>query len=75
MRRKRGKRRVEGGEGETYAYICPLMESVGLGAPLLLALAVVALEIDGRVSGLRIGFWRTVKEDSRPAGDIGSRRR
>lgn len=75
MRSKRGRRRVEGGEEETYAYICPLMESVGLGAPLLSALAVVTLEIGGRVLSMRIGFWRMEKEDSRPAGDIGSRRR
>ena len=75
MRSKRGRRKLEGGEGETYAYTCPLMESIGLGAPLLLALAVVALETDGRVLSMRIGFWRTEKADSRPAGEIGSRRR
>lgn len=75
MRRKRGRRVVEGGEGKTYAYTCPLMESIEPGAPLLLALAVVALEIDERVLSMRIGFWRMEKEDSRPVGDIESRRR
>jgi hypothetical protein len=59
MRSKRGRRGVEGGDGEIYAFTCPLMESIGLGAPLLLALAVVALEIDGRVLSMRIDFWRT----------------
>ena len=34
---------MEGSKGETYAYTRSLMESIGLGAPLLLVLAVVAL--------------------------------
>jgi hypothetical protein len=66
---------LNGGVGETYAYTCPLMESIGLGVPPLSALAVVALKLGGRVSRMRIGFWGMEKEDSRPARVIGSRRR
>lgn len=54
MRSKKGRRRLEGSKGETYAYTRSMMESIGLGAPLLLVLAVVALEIDGRV----LSIWR-----------------